>query len=84
MIARRIRILSSSADGISHSFVALSRERYHQHSKIKFLSPRVHVISCMDHAISVKMTTMIVISFAAVLGDVTQRSPPKERCVTSH
>ena len=40
-----IRILSSSAESISHSFASLTRERYFQHSKIKFVSPRGHVIS---------------------------------------
>ena len=40
-----IRILSSSAESISHLFASLTRERYLQHSKIKFLSPRGHVIS---------------------------------------
>ena len=41
----RIRILSSSVESISHSFASLTRERYFQHSKIKFVSPRGHVIS---------------------------------------
>ena len=40
-----IRILSSRAEKISHSFASLTRERYFQHSKIKFVSPRGHVIS---------------------------------------
>ena len=40
-----IRILSSRAKSISHSFASLTRERYLQHSKIKFVSPRGHVIS---------------------------------------
>ena len=40
-----IRILSSCAESISHSFASLTRERYFQHSKIKFVSPRGHVIS---------------------------------------
>ena len=39
-----IRILSSRADSISHSFVTLTRERCWQHSKRKFVSPRGHVI----------------------------------------
>ena len=42
-----IRILSSRAESISHSFAALIRERYFQHSKIKLASPRGHVISSM-------------------------------------
>ena len=42
-----MRILSSRAEGISHSFASLTRERYFQHSKIKFVSPRGHVISSM-------------------------------------
>ena len=40
-----IRILSSRAESISHSFAAFTRDRYFQHSKIKFVSPRGHVIS---------------------------------------
>ena len=40
-----IRILSSRAESISHSFVSLTRERYFPHSKIKFVSPPGHVIS---------------------------------------
>ena len=45
MICLGIRILSSRAESISHSFASLTRERYFQHSKIKFVSPRGHVIS---------------------------------------
>ena len=40
-----IRILSSRAESMSHSFASLTRERYLQHSNIKFVSPRSHVIS---------------------------------------
>ena len=40
-----IQILSSRAKSISHSFASLTRERYFQHSKIKFVSPRGHEIS---------------------------------------
>ena len=40
-----IRILSLRAESIPHSFASLTRERYFQHSKIKFVSPRGHVIS---------------------------------------
>ena len=43
-----IRILSSRAESISHSFASLTRERYFQHSKIKFVSPRGHVISSIS------------------------------------
>ena len=32
--------LSSSAESICHSFASLPRERYFQHSKIKFVSLR--------------------------------------------
>ena len=39
-----IRVLSSSAESISHSFVALTRERYFQQEKIKFVSPSGHVM----------------------------------------
>ena len=40
-----IRILPSRAESISHKFASLTRERYFQHSKIKFVSLRDHVIS---------------------------------------
>ena len=40
-----VPILSSSAESISHEWASLTRERYFQHSKIKFVSPRGHVIS---------------------------------------
>ena len=43
-----IRILSSSAETISHSLASLTRERYFQHSKIKFVPPRGHVISSIS------------------------------------
>ena len=43
-----IRILSSRAESISYSFTSLTRERYFQHSKIKFVSPRGHVISSIE------------------------------------
>ena len=43
-----IRILSSSAESISHSFALLTRERYFPHSKIKFVSPRGHVVSSIQ------------------------------------
>ena len=46
------RILSSSAESISHSerFASLTRGRYFQHSKIKFVSPRGHIISSISFA----------------------------------
>ena len=43
-----IPILSSRAESISHSFASLTRERYLQHSKIKLVSPRGHVISSIS------------------------------------
>ena len=43
-----IRILSSRAESNSHSFASLTRERYFQHEKIKFASPRGHVISSIS------------------------------------
>ena len=43
-----IRVLSSRAESISHSFASLTRERYFQHEKIKFVSPRGHVISSIS------------------------------------
>ena len=42
-----IRILSSRAESISHSFASLTRERHFQHSKIKFVSPRGHVLNIL-------------------------------------
>ena len=32
---------------ISHSFATLTRERYYPHEKIKFVSPRSHVMFCL-------------------------------------
>ena len=43
-----IRILSSSAESISHGWAKRTSERYFQHSKIKFVSPRGHVISSIS------------------------------------
>ena len=40
-----IQILSSRAEIISHEWVKQTSERYFQHLKIKFVSPRGHVIS---------------------------------------
>ena len=40
-----IRISSSRAESIPHSFASLTHERCFQHSTIKFVSPRGHVIS---------------------------------------
>ena len=37
--------LLSRAESISHSFASLTREGYLHHSKIKFVSPRGHVMS---------------------------------------
>ena len=45
MAAWGYEILSSRAESISHSFASLTRERYFQHFKIKFVSPRSHEIS---------------------------------------
>ena len=39
-----IRIFSSRAESISHSFASLTRERYFQHSKVKFVYPSGHVM----------------------------------------
>ena len=44
-----IRILSSRAERISHSFASLTRARYFQPSKIKHVSPRGHVISSISY-----------------------------------
>ena len=43
-----IWILSSRAESISHSFALLTLERYFQRLKIKFVSPRGHVISSIS------------------------------------
>ena len=40
-----IRILSSRVKSLSHSFASITLERYFQHSKIKFVSPRGYVRS---------------------------------------
>ena len=45
-----VRVLSSRADGISHSFASLNRERYFQHEKIKFVSPSGHVMFCLFYS----------------------------------
>ena len=39
-----IGIFSSRAESISHSFASLTRERYFQHSKVKFVYPSGHVM----------------------------------------
>ena len=48
-----IQILSSRAESISHltMFASLTHERYFQRSKIKFVSPRGHVISSILYLI---------------------------------
>ena len=43
-----IYLSGSRAESISHSFASLTRERYFQHSKIKFVSSRGHVISSIS------------------------------------
>ena len=55
-----IRILSSRAESISHSFASLTRERYFQHSKIKFVSPRGHEISSMYNDLIITMIITFV------------------------
>ena len=50
-----IRILSSRAESISHSFASLTRERYFQHSKIEFVSPRGHVISSISIPLALRL-----------------------------
>ena len=55
-----IRILSSSAESISQSFASLARERYFQHSKIKFVSSRGHVISSIFRANLQKMKNDLI------------------------
>ena len=50
---------------LSHSFAALTRERYFQHSKRNLVSPRDHVISSIalkSHALSVSLTHFDAIS----------------------
>ena len=42
-----IRILSSRAESISHSFASLTRERFFQHEEVKFVSPSGHVMICL-------------------------------------
>ena len=55
-----IRILSSRAESISRSFASLTLERYLQHSKIKFVSPRGHVISSISLITPDVTETMLV------------------------
>ena len=53
-----IRISSSRAESISHSFASLSWEmpsRCFQHSKIKFVSPRGHVISSISILVHIRL-----------------------------
>ena len=71
-----ILILSSRAESISHSFASLTRDRYFHHPKIKFVSPRGHVISSIYVTLEVmdfiqtSMTTIVeinIIWFPSVL-----------------
>ena len=67
-----IRILSSSAESISHSFASLTRERYFQHSKIKFVSPSGHVISSISiTTIKLRMNWSGMIYFPTGSSDFT-------------
>ena len=71
------RILSSRAERISHSFASLTRERYFQHSKIKFVFPRGHVISSI-YTCSMKKVPLFGQSLPlwAIMGS-TLRDGPK-------
>ena len=52
-----IRILSSRAESISHSFASLTCERYFQHLKIKFVSLRSHEISSIYFSLKLTVDT---------------------------
>ena len=54
-----IQILSSRAESISHSFASLTRERYFQHEKIKFVSLRGHVISSIYPAVFIRISAAL-------------------------
>ena len=61
-----IRILSSSAESISHEWAKRTSERYFQHSKIKFVSPRSHVISSI-YSFRVARRMGLIVPFAPFL-----------------
>ena len=64
-----IRILSSLAESISHSFASLTRERYFQHSKIEFVFPRGHVVSSIYN--DKKRRSRLTFSFKGVVRNRT-------------
>ena len=67
-----IRILSSSAESISHEWAKRTSERYFQHSKIKFVSPRGHVISSISiTTIKLRMNWSGMIYFPTGSSDFT-------------
>ena len=41
--------------------VSLTRSRYFQHSKIKFVSPRGHVISCISYTSKSRLHNVIAL-----------------------
>ena len=52
--------LSAGVESISHLFASLTRERYFQHLKIKFVSPRSHVTSSIYVIFSCSLITCVV------------------------
>ena len=75
-----IRILSSRAESISHSFTSLTLERYFQHSKIKFVSPLGHVISSIyaktaEFALLLSSVFLLVCTFDINCSDIAKHLP---------
>ena len=55
-----IRNFSSRVEKIFHSFAALTREIFFQHSKRNFVSPCGHVISSISLRVSVLSTKVLI------------------------
>ena len=64
-----IRILSSSAESISHEWAKRTSEKYFQHEKIKFVSPSGHVISSISIPLALRLISRFncISTFAAFL-----------------
>ena len=62
---------------LSHSFASLTRERYFQHSKIKFVSPRGHVISSIYDTTILHLLTIVAPSGLGVEKIIVTRQTPK-------
>ena len=65
--------LGIRTESIFHSFASLTRERYFQHSKIKFVFPRGHVISSisiLDKKKRLGIFTTNGVKFGTIITDV--------------